>query len=263
MVNYIHTKWNANLFKGHFGNLHAFGLINRERSESMKKFNREFLQEMKDKLDIDMIGVASIEKSKELKERATPFLPTVKSVIVFAKETYKEVVSLVGPSRETGEPERGEVLTVHANYIYGRLNRAVHEFAHLFHKEGYRSIPLCASPGFITDQRFVTALLSYKHVAELAGLGTIGRNSLLITRDFGPRVRLACLLTDAPVDETPSIKKDYCTRCNACMKVCPAQAIQKPKSGQSYSINRFACRAYRQAGLVCSVCLKACDEVTG
>ena len=229
----------------------------------MKQFNQKFLQEMKEKLDIDMIGVASIEKSNELKDRAIQFLPTVKSVIVFAKETYKEVVALTGPSKETGEAELGEVLSVHANYIYGRLNRAVHEFAQLFHQGGYRSIPLCAAPGFITDQRFVKTLFSYKHAAELAGLGTIGRNSLLITREFGPRVRLACLLTDAPVDETPRMKNDFCTKCNACIRICPAQAIQEPQSGQSYAINRFACRAYRQAGLVCSVCLKVCDEVTG
>jgi epoxyqueuosine reductase len=229
----------------------------------MRQFNRDFLQQMKKKLEIDMIGVASIEKSSELKDRASQFLPTVKSVIVFAKETYKEVVSLVGPSKETGEAELGEVLGVHATYINGRLNRAVHEFAELFHQEGYRSIPLCAAPGFITDQRFIKALFSYKHAAELAGLGSLGRSSLLITPEFGPRVRLACLLTETPVDETPRTKNEYCTKCNACIRVCPAQAIQEPQPGQSYAINRFACRAYRQSGLVCSVCLKACDEVTG
>jgi epoxyqueuosine reductase QueG len=229
----------------------------------MKNYDNEFLKEMKTKLDVDMIGVASIEKWRELQDRAVQFLPTAKSVIVFAKETYKEVVSLLGSSREVGAAELGEVFTVQANYIYSRLNRAVHEFAQLFHQEGYRSIPLCAVPGFITDQRFVSSLFSYKHAAELAGLGTIGRHSLLITREFGPRVRLACLLTDAPVDETPRMKHDCCTQCNACIDVCPAQAIQEPKDGQSYTINRFACRAYRQAGLVCSVCVKACDGVTG
>jgi epoxyqueuosine reductase len=178
----------------------------------MKQFDQEFLRQMKENLDVDMIGVASIEKSRELQERAVPFLPTVKSVIVFAKESYKEVVSLLGPSKGAGEAELGEVFTVQSNYIYGRLNRAVHEFSQLFHREGYRSIPLSATPGFITDQRFVRSLFSYKHAAELAGLGTMGRNSLLITRDFGPRVRLACLLTDAPVEETPPLKDDYCTQ---------------------------------------------------
>ncbi len=229
----------------------------------MKTFDQGFLQEMKEKLDVDLIGAASVDRSKELKEKAAPFLPTAKSVVVFAKETYSEVVSLLGPSKETGEPELGEVLSVHANYINGRLNRAVHEMAAIFHAERYRSIPLCSAPGFITDQRYLKALFSYKHAAELAGLGTIGRNSLLITPEFGPRVRLACLLTEAPVEETPHRQSEYCINCDACIRVCPAQAIHVPESGQSYAMNPFACRAYRQAGLVCSVCLKVCDEITG
>jgi epoxyqueuosine reductase len=229
----------------------------------MKTFDRGFLEEMKKKLDVDLIGAASADQSKELKDKAAPFLPAVKSVVVFAKATYREVVSLLGPFKETGAPELGEVLGVHTNYINGRLNRAVHEMADIFHTEGYRSIPLCVAPGFITDQRYLKALFSYKHAAELAGLGTIGRNSLLITPEFGPRVRLACLLTEAPVETTHRKQKKQCRKCDACIRVCPAQAIHVPESGQPCAINRFACRAYRQAGLVCSVCLKACDEITG
>lgn len=229
----------------------------------MTAFTHDLIQSRKEKLEVDLIGVASVDQSDDLKARAALFLPTAKSVIVLAKETYREVVSLAGPSKGTGEAEPGEVLTVHANYIYGRLNRAVHELAQLFRQEGHRSIPLCAAPGFITDQRFVEALFSYKQAAELAGLGTIGRNSLLITPGFGPRVRLACLLTEAPVEATPRRNHDFCTKCNACIRVCPARAIEKPPPGRPYAVNRFACRAYRQAGLVCSVCLKVCDEVTG
>jgi epoxyqueuosine reductase len=229
----------------------------------MKQYERNFLQGMKKKLQVDLIGVASVDKSPELKERAATFLPSAKSVVVFAKESYKAVVALLGPSKEAGEAEPGEVLSAHAAYIYGRLNRAVHDVAALFSEDGYQSIPLCAAPNFITDQRFVRALFSYKHAAVLAGLGTMGRNSLLITPEFGPRVRLACLLTEVPLEETPPIQKDLCVSCNACISVCPAQAIQEPGPGQAYAINRFACRAYRQAGLVCSVCLKVCDEATG
>jgi hypothetical protein len=73
-------------------------VINEEGNERMREFNQDFLQTMKEKLDIDIIGAVSIEKSTELKDKAMQFLPTVKSVLVFAKETYKEVVSLVGPS---------------------------------------------------------------------------------------------------------------------------------------------------------------------
>jgi epoxyqueuosine reductase QueG len=227
--------------------------------------DQEFLQGLKGHLDVDMIGVASVETSpsKELREKATFLLAGVKSVVVVTKEAFKEVIALVGTSREVGEPERGEVLSVHSDYISGRLNRAVHELASLFRKEGYRSVPLPPAVGFITDQRYLRSLFSYKHAAELAGLGAIGRHSLLINSKFGPRLRLACILTEAPLEASPVVREDHCVNCDACIRACPAAALQVPRQGEVYSMNKFACRSYRQAGLVCSVCVKACDEILG
>jgi epoxyqueuosine reductase QueG len=229
----------------------------------MRIYDQQFIQEMKSKLDVELIGVVSVEASnpKELNEKATSLLPGVKSVIVVGKEIYKEVVVLLKPSKEAGEAESGELLGVHSDYLNGRLTRAVHELATLFRQKGYRSLPLPAVAP--SDQRFLTALLSYKHAAELAGLGTIGRHSLLITPAFGPRVRLACLLTEAILEPSPLNGKDYCINCDVCVRECPAQALQIPKEGEKYSINKFACRAYRQAGLTCGVCMKACDEAIG
>jgi len=229
----------------------------------MEEFGQEFIQGIKSKLDIELIGVASVQasNSRELKERAGALLPKVTSVVVLGKEIYKEVVSLLKPSKEAGEAESGELMGVHSEYLSGRLNRAVHELAALFRQKGYPSLPLPAIGP--SDQRFLTAFLSYKHAAELAGLGRIGRHSLLITPAFGPRVRLACLLTEASVEPSRLANEEYCTNCDACIQVCPVQALQAPKQGEAYSINKFACRTYRQAGLTCSVCMKACDETLG
>lgn len=227
----------------------------------MARFDRQFMDEMKSKLDVELLGVASVETSgsSKLAETATVLLPSAKSVVVVAKEIYREVVSLLGPSKTAGEAERGELLGPHADYLNGRLNRAIHELSILFRQEGYRSLPLpAASP---TDQRFLTALFSYKHAAQLAGLGTLGRHSLLITPEFGPRVRLACLLTEVALEASPLRQKDYCVNCAACIRECPAQALQVPRPGDVYSMNKFACRSYRQAGLTCGVCMKACDGV--
>jgi len=230
----------------------------------MKKFDQHFTQEMKGKLDVELIGVASIEipASRELKERASSLLPKAKSVMVVGKEIYKEVVSLLRPSKEAGEAEPGELLGPHSEYLNGRLNKAIYDLAGLFRKEGYRSLPLPAA-GCPTDQRFLNAIFSYKQAAQLAGLGTIGRHSLLITQEFGPRVRLACLLTEALLEAHPLNQKDYCIDCDACIRECPAQAIQVPRQGEICSMNKFACRTYRQSGLTCSVCMKACSDVLG
>jgi len=228
----------------------------------MEKFDLNFVQEMKSKLDLELLGVVSVETctSKELQDRATSLLPGVKSVAVLGKEIFKEVVALLGPSKGAGEAERGELLGPHSDYLNGRLTKALYDLAGLLRKEGYRSLPLPAA-GCPTDQRSLMAIFSYKHAAQLSGLGTMGRHSLLITPQFGPRVRLACLLTEAPLEATPGARRDYCIDCDACIRECPAQALRMPKQGEAYSMNKFACRTYRQAGLTCSVCMKVCDEV--
>jgi len=230
----------------------------------MVKFDRHFIEEMRSKLDIELMGVASIEtsNSKELRERATSLLSGVKSVVVLGKEIYKEVLALLRPSKEAGEAEPGELLGPHSDYLNSRLTKAVYDLSVLFRKEGFRSLPLPAA-GCPMDQRSLMAIFSYKHAAELAGLGTMGRHSLLITPHHGPRVRLACLLTEAPLEASPLTQKDYCVDCDACIQECPAQALQVPRKGEPYSINIFACRTYRQAGLTCSVCMKICDKILG
>jgi epoxyqueuosine reductase QueG len=228
----------------------------------MRKFDQHFIQEIRSKLDVELIGVTSVETStsKELKDRATSLLPGVKSVIVVGKEIYKEVVALLEPFKGAGEAERGELLGPHSDYLNGRLTKAVYDLSDLFRKEGYRSLPLPAA-GCPVDQRSLNALFSYKHAAQLCGLGTIGRHSLLITPQYGPRVRLASLLTEIALESFPLEQRDYCIDCDACIRECPAKALEVPGQGEVYSMNKFACRTYRQAGLTCSVCMRVCDEV--
>ena len=228
----------------------------------MAKFDRHFVEEMKKKLDVELLGVASVEKSNsaELKKRAAALLPGAKSVVIFGKEVFKELVALLKPGKEVGEAEGGEFFGPHCDYLNGRLTKAVYDFAGILRKEGYRAFPLPAA-GAPVDQRHLITLLSYKHAAELAGLGTMGRHTLLITPEYGPRVRLAGLLTDAEIEPSPVSKKDSCVNCDACIRACPAGALQTPKEGKAYAINPFACRTYRGSGLTCNVCLKACVDV--
>ena len=230
----------------------------------MRTFGQEFFQEMESKLGIELMGVASIEASptRELKDRAASLLPGVRSVIVLGKEIYKEVVALLEPSKRAGEAERGALLGPHSDYLNGRLNKGIYDLGDLFRKEGYRSLPLPAV-GCPIDQRYLTALFSYKHAAQLSGLGTIGRHSMLITPHYGPRVRLACLLTEISLEASPVVQKDYCIDCDACIRACPAKALEVPGQGEAYSMNKFSCQTYRQAGFTCSICMKVCDEVLG
>ena len=230
----------------------------------MAAYDRHFMAEMKKELDVELLGVASVGKSgsKELKDRARALLPGAKSVVVFGKEIFKEVVSLLGPSKQVGEGAGGDFFGPHSDYLNGRLTRAVYDLAGLLRKEGYRSFPLPAA-GSPVDQRNLVALFSYKHAAALAGLGKMGRHTMLMTQEFGPRVRLACLLIDAEMESSPVSKKNPCLQCNACIRACPSKALQVPEKGKAYSMNPFACRTYRNTGLTCTVCMKACVQALG
>ena len=59
----------------------------------MKKFDRQFTQEMKQKLDLDLLGVARIEDlaPEAVKNSAESLLPGAASAVVFGKEIYKEI----------------------------------------------------------------------------------------------------------------------------------------------------------------------------
>ena len=61
-----------------------------------------------------------------------------------------------------------------------------------------------------------------------AGLGELGRNGLLITRRFGPRVRLARVFTDLSLKVDKAVELGitrFCQNCGKCAKHCPGQAI--------------------------------------
>lgn len=67
-----------------------------------------------------------------------------------------------------------------------------------------------------------------KDTAVLAGLGCIGRNNILITPEFGPRVRLRAMLLEAKLTPTGPIDFDPCSNCEGfCRKACPQKAFDR------------------------------------
>src|SRR5665648_364961 len=72
--------------------------------------------------------------------------------------------------------------------------------------------------------------VNYIPVAIDAGLGYSGKNGLLISKENGPRIRLAAVFSDIEnlpfAEENPHLwVREYCQSCNICIKKCPADAI--------------------------------------
>jgi epoxyqueuosine reductase len=70
-----------------------------------------------------------------------------------------------------------------------------------------------------------------KALAEKAGLGWIGKHTVLIHQDAGSWFFLGEVFTDIPlpVDVSPTPAQDPCGRCRACITVCPTNAIVGPR----------------------------------
>jgi epoxyqueuosine reductase QueG len=65
-----------------------------------------------------------------------------------------------------------------------------------------------------------------KTAAVKCGLGCQGKNTLLLTPAWGPRVRLISVLTSADLDVDEPYTKDLCRECEKCIAACPTQALE-------------------------------------
>jgi epoxyqueuosine reductase len=214
--------------------------------------------------EADAVGVTAVADTvgTPLYDSAISLLPGARSIVVLGMEIFSEVVDLVEPEKEMGEAAARDLYGPHLDYLNGRLNRGIYELAKVYRRAGFRALPL-PSQGTPTDARFQRGILSFKHAAEFAGLGRIGQNSLLITPEFGPRMRLACLLTDAEIPATQRLAANPCDGCGRCIEKCPAHALTSPAAGQPYAINKFACASFRQGSGCCSTCISSCPVGRG
>ena len=148
-------------------------------------------------------------------------------------------------------------------FHYQRVNMLLDELglkiSNFIQSQGCEALPIPASQ--LVDWEKQLAHVSHKHVAMQAGIGWIGRNNLLITPQFGARVRLITILTDMP------LKGDQpapfgCGDCYACLASCPSQSIkEKPEDFDHMGCYHQIKVLVKAAGIsqnICGLCVKAC-----
>lgn len=113
----------------------------------------------------------------------------------------------------------------------------------------------------------LNGLALYPPLAQKAGLGWMGLNGLIITPEYGPRVRLGAVFTsiqNLPFNEgnDHSWVREFCDRCRVCHRECPPDAFyEEPKereNGQVTYVKNELCFPYFNKYHGCSVCVKVC-----
>ncbi len=99
---------------------------------------------------------------------------------------------------------------------------ATFKISNFFESEGIKH--LCVPQGG-QDPTTLLAMFPHKLAAVRAGLGWIGKNSLLITDKYGPRVRLATLLVDYNLPHNDPVTASECGECKISFEACPYDCI--------------------------------------
>jgi epoxyqueuosine reductase QueG len=148
------------------------------------------------------------------------------------------------------------------NIINRRLDEAAYLLALHLNNLGLASIPICRD-GY-GDQKMLrknpTAAFSHVWAAYYAGLGTIGWNHTLITREYGPRHRLVSIFTAFEMEGDSMIEEELCNRCGLCEKFCPEGVYSGDPSLKNSQMDKIACAKQTFSGPYnhCGFCIKTC-----
>jgi epoxyqueuosine reductase len=225
----------------------------------------EYTEEIKAKIldwGADLIGVADVEPLKQLKVHPTDLLSGFKRAVSIAIQLPISIFETI-----SDKP------TPMYSAIYQTANRILDELAFrtavTLQNDGFYSLPIPASQ--IIDREQWYAAISHKAVARMAGLGWQGKNLLLITPQYGSRVRLVSILTEAPLQADFPVK-NRCGKCMMCRDACPANAIKGVSTDGHYKdrnealffsrcVEKLRGEFAKLAGIgapICGICIKAC-----
>jgi|Deesub1362A_J573_1020465.scaffolds.fasta_scaffold00105_51 epoxyqueuosine reductase QueG len=182
-----------------------------------------------------LVGIADsrlLDKKAPRGHRPQDILSDAKSVIVVAVPQPRGIISDSLPTEYTRCIYTAEI----------KLELLTFDISNIIDEKGYKSIPIPVKMEYSMDVEKLMGDISHKHAAVYAGLGQIGKNSLLITPEYGNRVYLASIVTNAPMSYDIPFKKQFCDKeCQKCIEACPVRAI--PKDGSAL-IDKMKCYLY-------------------
>lgn len=212
-------------------------------------------------LGADLVGVADVAPLKRLKlyppDLLNPFRRAVSVAIRLPGSLFEQITDHPTPTYASAYRTANLILDEIAFFAANTLQR-----------DGFNSLPIPAAQSW--DRKNHYGAISHKAVGRMAGLGWQGKSLLLVNPEYGPRIRLVTVLTDAPLEVNGPIK-NRCGKCTLCRDACPAGAIKGAVTEDHYKsreeaidlrlcvekLNEFAKLPGVDAN-ICGICIKVC-----
>jgi len=210
-------------------------------------------------LGVDLCGIAPVGRFEGAPEGFHPrdVLPECQSVVVLACQFLKS--TLFAKSTVPYTDVRNELAR--------KMDRLAINLSYQLEEKDVLAIPINSIGPTEWDTRTnkIRGIISLKHAAERAGLGKIGKNTLLINETYGNMIWLSAVLVSVALEPDPLVQYEGCIpNCTVCLESCPIQALD------GVSMNQKACWDYAfgkhnggEWRIKCFACRKACPHCLG
>jgi epoxyqueuosine reductase len=220
----------------------------------------KFIKEIVNIHGADLCGIASAAQFADAPDgfRPNDIFPECKSVVVFARRLPSGTLSA-----------RNCVPYTHVNkMITEEVDRMTLSISLAIEEYKVKTVVIPSDDPYEYWERenmYGRAILSLRHAGYLAGLGVLGKNNLLMNRDYGNMIQLGAILLNTELE--PDRPADYAVcpeNCRLCLDLCPMQALD------GKTVNQKLCRSQSihitGKGYMlkkCNLCRSICPSVLG
>ena len=211
-------------------------------------------------LGADLVGVAPASRFKNAPQGFKPrdIYPDCKSVLVFAKRTPKTTLYAFNPAAYTWVQDT----------ISWLIDQLTMQLTYWLEDKGVGVVPVPANDPYEhwdAEQQYGRATLSMRHAGHLAGLGVLGKNTLLMNEQFGNMIEIGAILLDVDLRQDPIVTQEACPAdCRLCLDSCPVGALD------GVTVNQKLCRplsnCVNEKGYTikrCNTCRQMCPLALG
>jgi ferredoxin len=201
----------------------------------------------------DIVGIASMDRFEGAPKQMDPryIFPDAKAMVVMGFRILRGALRGI---------EEGTFFVAYAGMGYAGINwvyqpMTLWNFCKLLEDDGYEAVPLpnnfpwtntdssgqnpertglmreSWSRPVDPDKPAPDVFIHLRIAAVAAGMGEIGYSKMFLSPEFGPRQRLAAVITDAPLEPDPLYEgPPLCDRCMGCVTACTGQAISPDRT---------------------------------